>query len=176
MKVTCKPEDKSEKDESDGSCHYFSCIRTIDNVDDDVGNIESDEYEGKKFIPESPTILHVQVILILHLFLLFNQALNFLLGLAGIEVTEMLMSTMSIEFQERRVAFDLILSILHFFDLVEVILEAPTCGPSPQFSVRVVDIGLGKRRLRQTDDIGKDLPIIRALLITQSLTSDDFHD
>jgi hypothetical protein len=83
---------------------------------------------------------------------------------------------MGIEFQERRVAFDLILSILHLLYLIEIILKPSTRCPSSQLSVGTIDIGLGERRLGQTDYIGKDLPIIRALLVTQSLASDDLHN
>jgi hypothetical protein len=51
VQVACRPEDESKEEESDSPGPYFSRVGIVKNVDDDVGNIESDKDEGEKLVP-----------------------------------------------------------------------------------------------------------------------------
>lgn len=59
VEVARRPEDKTKEDEPDRSCHYLSGLGTVENVDGQISDIESDEDEGEKFVPEGSALLQV---------------------------------------------------------------------------------------------------------------------
>lgn len=82
---------------------------------------------------------------------------------------------MRVELQQRGVALDLVLPVLHLLNLVEIVLETATGGPSSQLAVRTVEVELCHGRLIQTHNMAEQLPVVGALLVTEPLPADDLH-
>jgi hypothetical protein len=79
VEVAGRPEKHNQQQEPDGADSYLSGLAGVDNVGDEIGHVERDENEREEPVPESATLLQVQVVLVLHLLLLPHQQLQLLL-------------------------------------------------------------------------------------------------
>lgn len=133
--VTSKPEKQTEKHESAHSkTHFCSACVLEDHTHGEESCVEAEENPHEQTISHSSVFLEILAVFLFKLLFFGYMSLDVFLGFTRVSLLEMFLSSGWVELKQTRIALDFVLSVLHFFNFVEIVLQSSASGPSAYFS------------------------------------------
>lgn len=168
VKHAGEEEEQQQEGEADPpEADFCSGVLPEDEVGRQQGDIEEEQHNDEQFVPDAPILLEVLIVSLLHLTLLHDQPHDLLLALHREGLQKMAAGLLMAELEQRRIALDLVLPVLHLLDLVEVVLQSPAGRPVVDVAVRasvVHVVGVGQRQLVVDQLCQQHLLLLLALL------------